>query len=337
MLEIKMKQRILDQRTQSKVSSLGLGCMGMADWYGPTDDAQSIETIHHAFNLGINFFDTADVYGHGRGEQLLGRAIKAFRNDIILASKCGITFDAKAPNTLGVNCQPDYIKKACEASLERLNVDHIDLYYLHRMDSNTPIEESMQALADLIQAGKIRYVGLSEANAETIRKAHAIVPITAIQTEYSLGVRKAAEAVLPVCNELNISFVPYSPIGRGLLSGKYQQTSDFAPDDVRQNFPQFQANNIKANMQFVSALQNIANKKNCTAAQLVLAWLLAQNEHIMPIPGTRQIQHLQENIGAVGVNLTQEDLTEIELACQLMPMIGQRLPKELLDLFELEG
>ncbi|MBY0378598.1 MAG: aldo/keto reductase [Gammaproteobacteria bacterium] len=303
-----MKQRILDQATGLKVSALGLGCMGMSEWYGPTDDQQSSNSIKAAYEMGINFFDTADMYGKGHNEILLGKAVQSFRDKVVIATKVGITRDREGPDTMGVDGSAAYIKQACEASLKRLNTDYIDLFYLHRMDAQVPIEESMQAMKDLIEAGKIKFVGLCEVDAETLRRAHKVVPITAVQTEYSIGTRKAGEEILAVCKELGIAFVPYSPMGRGLFSGKYRDTNALAKDDFRNMLPQFEQNNLEANLKFVAVLEAMANEKGHTAAQIALAWVLAQDDNIIPIPGTRRIKHLQENIAAADIILSTDDL-----------------------------
>jgi aryl-alcohol dehydrogenase-like predicted oxidoreductase len=330
-----MKNRILDQRTKLSVSALGLGCMGMSEWYGPTNKSESIATIKTAFDAGINFYDTADMYGKGGNEHLLGEAIAPFREQVVIATKCGIVRDAEGPNTMGLNGSTSYIKSACDASLKRLGVDYIDLYYLHRIDPQTPIEESMQALADLVDCGKIKYVGLSEAGADIIRRAHGVYPITAVQTEYSLTARRAAEDVLPVCRELGITFVPYSPIGRGLLTGKYKNQNQLALDDWRRELPQFAEANSGFNQEFIRELEGIAKELNCTTAQLSLAWLLAQGNNIIPIPGTRRIKHLSENIQAINVKLNANHLEAIETLCIEKPVHGDRLPKALMEKFKL--
>ncbi len=332
-----MKKRVLDKQTGTKVSALGLGCMGMAEWYGPTDDAQSIATIQLAYEMGVTLFDTADMYGKGKNEEVIGSAIKPFRKKIILATKCGIVREKDGKDYMGINGTPEYIKSACEASLKRLGVDCVDLYYLHRIDPNVPIEESMKAMIELIEEGKIRFIGLSEANEETIRRAHKIHPVTALQTEYSVGIRKVAESVLPACQELGITFIPYSPIGRGLLSGQYHSAKDFAEDDFRRSLPQFQDENLLANFRLISSLEKIAAEKKCTTAQLSLAWLLARGENIIPIPGTKQKNHLKENLEATNIELSSVDMALIETACSKTPLKGERLPQILLEKFGLHS
>jgi aryl-alcohol dehydrogenase-like predicted oxidoreductase len=313
------------------ISALGLGCMGMSAWYGPTNSLESTKTIYKAFEMGINFFDTADVYGNGENEKLLGNAVRSFRDQIVIASKCGVV--AK-DNSLSVNGSPDYIKKACDASLQCLGVDYIDLYYLHRIDPNTPIEESMQAMNDLLRAGKIRSIGLSEADENTIRRANNIHSLAAIQTEYSIGTRQAAEKIIPVCNELGIAFIAYSPVGRGLLSGKIRNIEELTTDDWRRQLPHFQ--NLKINLKLVSALEKIASQKNNTVAQLVLAWLLVKHDNVIPITGTSKLQHLEENIKAVDILLSDKEMLALEEASLNMPLQGERLPAELMKAFQLD-
>lgn len=327
---------MLDKKSGVMVSALGLGCMGMSEWYGVTDDNESTNTIRAAFEMGINFFDTADMYGKGHNETLLGRAVAAFRDKVIIATKCGITRDLDGPNTIGVNGSYSYIKQACDASLKRLNTDHIDLFYLHRIDAQVPIEESMRAMKELVDSGKIRFIGLCEVDSETLARAHKIAPVTAVQTEYSIGTREAAEAILPVCKKLGISFVPYSPMGRGLFSGKYRDASAFEKDDFRTILPQFEQENLAANLRFIDVLQTMAREKGYTAAQLALAWVLAQGDNIIPIPGTRRIKHLQENIVAADIVLSSNDLQRIEQACQESPVQGKRLPPALMQAFNLK-
>lgn len=322
-----MQYRQLDHHSGCTVSALGLGCMGMSEFYGPSNDESSEALIHQAYlDKGINFFDTADMYGKGSNERLLGKAIKPFRNEVVLASKCGFEREVDGVNSIRLNGQYDYIISACNASLARMGVDHIDLYYLHRIDPTVPIEESVQALKDLVTAGKIRFIGLSEVDADTLQRANAIHSITAVQTEYSLMVRQAAEQILPVCRDLNVTFVPYSPIARGLLSGRYTQKDQFYSNDWRRDLPFLDPGNLSKNLDFISQLGVLAQQKNCTLAQLSLAWLLARGGDIIPIPGTRQHQYLQENVGAIDIDLTAEDLKVIEDVCRFHPIQGERFP-----------
>lgn len=304
----------MQQRTLGRgltVSAIGLGCMGMSEFYGAGDEAESIATIHRALDLGVTFLDTADMYGVGRNEELVGRAIKGKRDGIVLATKFGNMRGADGA-FLGVNGRPEYVRAACEASLRRLGVETIDLYYQHRVDPNTPIEETVGAMAELVRQGKVRHLGLSEAAPETIRRAHKTHPITALQTEYSLWSRDVEQAVLPTVRELGIGFVAYSPLGRGFLTGQIKRIEDLAPDDYRRNNPRFQGENFQRNLDLVTAVETMAREKSCTPAQLALAWVLARGQDIVPIPGTKRRKYLEENLGALNVTLNQEDLARLD-------------------------
>ncbi len=298
-------------KTDVQISPIGLGCMGMSDFYGTADDAKSTALIHHALDVGMNHFDTADMYGPWTNEKLLGAALKDRRDEAIIATKFGVMRDENG-GWLGINGKPEYVHSACDASLKRLGIDTIDLYYQHRPDPNTPIEETVGAMAELVKAGKVRYLGLSEASADQIRRAHEVHPITALQTEYSLWTRDPEDEILDTCKELGITFVAYSPLGRGFLTGAIKSPEDFAEDDFRRGNPRFMGENFQKNLELVDAVQSMAESKGVTPAQLALSWLLHRADHIIAIPGTTKQHRFDENIGANDVNLSPEDMAFLD-------------------------
>ena len=325
-----MKLRHLGQNGPL-VSAIGLGCVGMSSHYGPRNDDESLATLHRALDLGVNFIDTADIYGNGHNEQLISKAIRARRDDAFISTKFGCIM-GNDPIQLGINGKPEYVRSACEASLRRLSIEVIDLYYLHRADPLVPVEETVGAMANLVQQGKVRFLGLSEASPATLRRAHSVPPISAIESEYSLWTRDIEAEILPTCRELGVGFVAFCPLGRGFLTGQIKSPQDFAEDDLRRQLPRFQGDNFQRNLELVGRLKEIAARKNCQPSQLALAWLLAQGEDIVPIPGTNRRIYLEENLKSVEIELTADELAQINQVAPQGVAAGSRYPESVMRL-----
>jgi aryl-alcohol dehydrogenase-like predicted oxidoreductase len=324
-----MKSRNLG-RSGLTVSALGLGCMGMSEFYGPRDDQESIATIHRALDLGMTFLDTSDIYGPHKNEELVGQAIRGRREQVVLATKFGIVRDPANPSVRGVNGKAEYVRQSCEASLRRLGIETIDLYYQHRVDPATPIEETVGAMAELVKAGKVRHLGLSEAGAQTLRRAARVHPIAALQSEYSLWTRDPEEEILATCRELGVGFVAYSPLGRGFLTARFKRFEDLPADDYRRVSPRFQGDNFEKNLDLVRQVEEMAKAKGCKPSQLALAWVLAQGDDIVPIPGTKRRQYLEENVGAIDLELTARDLRRIDESFPQGVAAGSRYPEAMM-------
>ena len=320
-----MQKRKLGRHGLS-VSAQGLGCMGMSEFYGAGDEAESIATIHRALDLGVDFLDTADMYGPYKNEELIGRALRGRRDRVALATKFGIVRDPKNPTVRGISGKPAYVRESCEGSLRRLGTDHIDLYYQHRVDPATPIEETVGAMAELVKQGKVRYLGLSEAGVETLKRASKVHPISALQTEYSLWSRDPEDGILAACRQLGIGFVAYSPLGRGFLAGQIKRFEDLAADDYRRHSPRFQGENFARNLELVKRVESLAREKGCTASQLALAWVLAQGDDVVPIPGTKRRKYLEENVAASEISLSSADKKRIDEVAPRGAAAGERYP-----------
>jgi aryl-alcohol dehydrogenase-like predicted oxidoreductase len=318
-----------------KASQIGLGCMGMSEFYGVSNDDESIRTLHRAIDLGVTFWDTADAYGPYHNEELVGKALKGKRDIITLATKFGIVRDLSNKLSRAYSGKPEYVQSACEASLKRLDVDVIDLYYLHRVDPQTPIEDTVGAMARLVEQGKVKTIGLSEVSESTLRKAHKIHPITAVQSEYSLWSRDPEDGMLETCKDLGVAFVAYSPLGRGFLTGVIKKFEDFAEDDFRRNQPRFQGDNFTKNIELIAKIEQLAITKECTPSQLALAWVLAQGDHIFPIPGTKRIKYLEENVGALDVKFTEQELADIDAILPKGAAAGTRYPEAVMKTLNL--